>query len=128
MHRTIYDTTTGEILSCRRIPDHMLDNNINRRPNTAYLNTYVQDISVKKVDLSNLSIVDKVVDYDWNEYMRLHRNGRLKATDWTQVPDSPLSNSKKAEWATYRQQLRDLPSTLGNITSREGIIWPTEPS
>ena len=55
MHRTIYDTTTGEILSCRRIPDHMLDNNINRRPNTAYLNTYVQDISVKKVDLSNLS-------------------------------------------------------------------------
>ena len=25
------------------------------------------------------------------------------------MPDSPLSDSKKAEWATYRQQLRDLP-------------------
>ena len=40
------------------------------------------------------------------------RNGKLKDSDWTQLPDSPLSDSKKAEWATYRQALRDIPNTL----------------
>lgn len=38
---------------------------------------------------------------------RTVRNELLQASDWTQMPDSPLSNSKKAEWATYRQKLRD---------------------
>ena len=38
---------------------------------------------------------------------RTVRNELLQASDWTQMPDSPLPNSKKAEWATYRQKLRD---------------------
>jgi len=32
----------------------------------------------------------------------------LRDTDWTQMPDSPLTTEKKAEWATYRQALRDI--------------------
>ena len=32
----------------------------------------------------------------------------LQGTDWTQGIDSPLSDEKKAEWATYRQALRDI--------------------
>lgn len=43
--------------------------------------------------------------------MRTIRNGLLSASDWTQLPDSPLSDAKKAEWATYRQALRDFTST-----------------
>ena len=53
--------------------------------------------------------------------IRNERDGLLRESDWTQVTDSPLSDSKKAEWATYRQALRDLPST-------DPIVWPTEPS
>jgi len=41
--------------------------------------------------------------------VRLWRNAELAATDWTQVADAPVD---KAAWATYRQQLRDLPSTI----------------
>lgn len=44
----------------------------------------------------------------WQEF-REKRNRKLEASDWTQFADSPLSDSKKAEWATYRQALRDLP-------------------
>ncbi len=44
-------------------------------------------------------------------------------SDWTQLPDSPLTDSKKAEWATYRQALRDLPSS--NTTP---IDWPLPPA
>lgn len=50
------------------------------------------------------------------------RNRLLQLSDWTQLPDSPLSPEKKAEWAVYRQQLRDI--TEENIYS---IVWPKEP-
>ena len=46
-----------------------------------------------------------------NERVRMERDILLFQSDWTQMTDSPLSNSKKAEWATYRQQLRDFPAT-----------------
>ena len=44
----------------------------------------------------------------WSERMRLHREGLLAASDWTQVADAPVD---KAAWATYRQALRDFPVT-----------------
>ena len=69
------------------------------------------------------------------EQLRICRNNELMISDWTQANDSPLSDSKKAEWATYRQQLRDFPSTvtLDDITYNEdnhtigNITWPTKP-
>jgi hypothetical protein len=36
------------------------------------------------------------------------RNAGLKETDWTQMPDSPLSEQKKLEFSNYRSELRDL--------------------
>ena len=39
--------------------------------------------------------------------IRLQRNDLLAASDWTQLPDS-LSADRRATWATYRQQLRDM--------------------
>ena len=58
------------------------------------------------------------------------RNKLLQNSDWTQVPDSPLSDSKKAEWATYRQQLRDMMSSYTDSESNtvQAITWPTPPS
>lgn len=63
--------------------------------------------------------------------MRRIRNILLKASDWTQLPDSPLTDSKKTEWSTYRQTLRDLPSTgtptLDNDGNLLNVTWPKEP-
>jgi hypothetical protein len=42
------------------------------------------------------------------------RNSKLRDSDWTQIPDSPLTAEKKAEWAAYRQALRDIPNNLRN--------------
>ena len=36
------------------------------------------------------------------EIFRDYRNMLLLQSDWTVMPDSPLSDSKKAEWKTYR--------------------------
>ena len=61
------------------------------------------------------------------EYLRNIRNNLLNHSDWTQMPDSPLSDSKKAEWATYRQQLRDLPSSYTDDDDLNSIVFPTKP-
>tara|TARA_B100000609_G_scaffold144019_1_gene115858 strand:- start:564 stop:956 length:393 start_codon:yes stop_codon:yes gene_type:complete len=63
--------------------------------------------------------------------LRVHRNRLMANSDWTQGADSPLSTSKKNEWATYRQALRDLPAnsspTLDGPFIKD-VVWPTEPS
>jgi hypothetical protein len=53
------------------------------------------------------------------------RQELLVASDWTQLPDSPLSDSVKAAWATYRQSLRDLPTASGFPHT---MTWPIKPS
>ena len=62
---------------------------------------------------------------DQKEILRSERNELLKQSDWTQFNDSPLDNTKKQEWATYRQALRDLPE---NTTDPANPTWPTKPS
>lgn len=52
------------------------------------------------------------------------RNNKLAASDWTQLPDYPMSAEEKAAWAVYRQQLRDITNQPG---FPDNIIWPTEP-
>jgi len=42
--------------------------------------------------------------------LRLLRDEALSSSDWTQMPDSPLSADDKTAWANYRTYLRDLPA------------------
>ena len=65
-----------------------------------------------------------------NTYLvRKERNKRLSQSDWTQIPDNQLSDSKKAEWATYRQELRDMMTSYTDTESNtvDAITWPTAP-
>jgi len=62
------------------------------------------------------------------EILRNKRNELLKESDWTQMSDSPLTDSKKTEWATYRQSLRDLPSNNSSATSIDDVTFPSVPS
>lgn len=55
------------------------------------------------------------------------RRHLLNLCDWTQAADSPLSDAKKAEWATYRQALRDLPSNYTDSDNIGDVVWPTKP-
>ena len=57
--------------------------------------------------------------------VRDERDNLLNTSDWTVLPDSPLSDSKIAEWKTYRQALRDLPA---NTTDWANPTYPTRPS
>ena len=66
-----------------------------------------------------------------------YRNAQLVWSDWTRLDDVTLTTDKKAEWATYRQALRDLPATIAadsNLTAKaladdhSHSSWPTKPS
>ena len=45
---------------------------------------------------------------DFESIMRNHRNRLLAESDWAMTSDAPTD---KQAWATYRQALRDFPST-----------------
>ena len=58
----------------------------------------------------------------WAGMARSDRNLYLKNSDWTQLPDVP--EEIKAQWAVYRQALRDLPETEGFPFN---VVFPTPP-
>ena len=77
-------------------------------------------------------VVDYAIPYvsGTNENkVRMERNQILAITDWTQLPNSPLTDAKKAEWATYRQQLRDIMDSYTDSESNtvDTVSWPTPP-
>ena len=60
-------------------------------------------------------------------WVRRARNVLLKESDWTQAADASLTTEQKAAWASYRQELRELTTTLANITSIEEVVFPVKP-
>ena len=92
------------------------------------LDVFTDNIDNKKVNLETLEIETLTPINTTPSWMRQRRNMLLTDSDWTQGADSPLSDAKKAEWATYRQALRDLTSTYPDPTSKDQITWPTKPS
>ena len=61
--------------------------------------------------ISNLGNDNEVSDEIFLARMRYWRDCELARTDWTQVADSVCD---KAAWTTYRQALRDLPTSNAN--------------
>jgi len=67
--------------------------------------------------------------------LRIVRNQKLAECDWTQLPDSTLTESQKLNWQTYRQSLRDWPSvidpdsfSIDTAGDLENDTWPIPPS
>ncbi|PZQ44867.1 MAG: hypothetical protein DI551_09200 [Micavibrio aeruginosavorus] len=60
---------------------------------------------------------------DWND-IRSIRDNLLRKSDWTQLPDSPLSLDQKQAWVTYRQALRDITE---DYEFSSEVVWPEQP-
>ena len=55
------------------------------------------------------------------ERMRLRRDALLVESDWAMIPDTPTD---KAAYATYRQELRDIPEQSGYPFN---VVFPVAP-
>ena len=91
----------------------------------------VQTVEDEKVRLENERLAEEAARDYWSE-LRSIRDNLLSQCDWTQSPDSPLSEAKKEEWRLYRQALRDLPDTVTDpkplVIDRNHSSWPVAPN
>jgi len=72
---------------------------------------------------------DVVDSPDQEQAMRDVRNWRnelLLESDYTQLPDAPLTAAQVAQWRVYRQALRDYPKQI-NVTDWSAPPWPVAP-
>ena len=56
--------------------------------------------------------------------IRAKRDGILQSTDWTMTTGASVD---QAQWAAYRQVIRDIPQTYKDKTP-DDVVWPTQPS
>jgi hypothetical protein len=84
------------------------------------------DSNVRFIDPSkkpSWSAVQAQMDpVEWKT-VRFKRDKKLQACDWTVLPDVPMDASKRTEWETYRQELRDVTDQSDPFN----ITWPTPP-
>lgn len=98
------------------------------RYQTAYKDGTEQDANgnwVWKWSISEMSDDAKqTLDNEQANNIRATRNKLISDCDWTQLDDTPVTNAKKLEWATYRQALRDITTQSGFPWE---VTWPTKP-
>jgi hypothetical protein len=63
-------------------------------------------------------------DTEFSKSARASRDNLLAECDWLVVKALELSQAVPADWATYRQALRDLPQQAGFPVT---ITWPVKP-
>ena len=121
---TVYNTQTGVIRDCVEVFADF-DAPLQAQEGESWVEGHsdrnyhiVSDGQI--VDKPEAEIEAYELEQSW-VLLRQERNARLKACDWTQVPDAPVDQTA---WATYRQELRDLPE---NTADPREVVWPQEP-
>ena len=88
------------------------------------------DSSTKPTESELDAEVTRLTNAEGMRLLRLERNRLLATTDWRASSDLTLSTA----WKTYRQSLRDLPSSSTPTLDSDGnldissVTFPTEPS
>jgi len=108
---TTFDTKPDYSVDQRLTIDYTL-NPTNKTCHVSYKveNMIASDLDVRKENL--------------RQQIRVIRDRYLSLTDFTQISDVPFSSQVKAEFAAFRQQLRDLPSA----NDPSSITWPSIPN
>jgi hypothetical protein len=131
-----YDTTTGQIFSSGNtqataiegrdgfmIVDGPVDNTLYKVENQQIVplppspgSDYVYNFTTNQWEINLPLVTGQVLQ---------QRSDLLYASDWTQIPNGPLTPTQQTAWATYRQELRDITSQPGYPTN---VVWPTPPA
>jgi hypothetical protein len=60
--------------------------------------------------------------------LRSKRDRLLAASDWTQLPDTTLTNTQKQSWMQYRTELRNITDGLKTVADVNGVSFPVKPN
>lgn len=138
MKYTIYKKSNGEIVSQFGGSLEMLNLNLNSETQDYIEGTYLREEyyidNGVPVEITGRPETWYDFDYDnkqWianegaaSEVCLKKRNELLLNSDWTQLPNNPLTSERQAAWATYRQALRDITEQAGYPLN---VIWPQKP-
>lgn len=124
---TFYKTETGQITRYSFLDDAVVEANL--QSGEGYLEGKFDGTSQKIVDGEVVNIDTSILEENklqeaWGS-LRETRDSLLADTDWTQANDSPLSETDKQNYRTYRQNLRDMPQADG--VDPFNPEWPTLP-
>ena len=72
---------------------------------------------------SKTNTAEDIDGLTWDD-IRSKRDSILQATDWTMTTGATVD---QAQWAAYRQVIRDIPQTYKDKTP-DDVVWPTQPS
>jgi len=103
------------------IPNHthnqkvILQYIINENDKTVNVNYSIEDMSQNEINANKQS---------FTEALTPTRDRYLYLTDFTQLNDAPISPESKNDYATFRQQLRN----LFDVDDVYSITWPTIPT
>ena len=75
------------------------------------------------LEWSKTNTAEDIDGLTWDD-IRATRDQILKSTDWTMTTGATVD---QAQWAAYRQVIRDIPQTYKNKTP-DDVVWPTQPS
>lgn len=90
-----------------------------------YMYEDFEAVPLNQAELESLALQEqsRIIMLDMNN--RYKRNQLLQQSDWTQMPDSPLSETNRLAWKTYRQALRDITTESGWPST---VVWPQPPN
>jgi hypothetical protein len=136
MSYIIYSQTTGQIL--RVVQTNDIESQLQN--GESYIDGAIDDSAYYIENELPVAIPPKPSQYSifdfttkqWvqNETMAISdvsikRQRLLYASDWTQIPNGPLTAEQQTAWATYRQELRDVPQQSGYPYN---VVWPVAPN
>tara|TARA_B100001113_G_scaffold291531_1_gene247982 strand:- start:1765 stop:2217 length:453 start_codon:yes stop_codon:yes gene_type:complete len=96
------------------------------------LNWLATDVDKPTESEINAKIAELDKD-DALKLLRIERNEKLSNSDWVVTKSNETGVGIATDWKTYRQSLRDLPSTSNPTLTNDSYLdyssftWPTEP-
>ena len=90
-------------------------NTIDQDKKIVIISYLIEDLTYQELKLKKESFTDN---------LKITRNRYLAMTDFTQLPDAPISNESKIEFLNFRSHLRNM-FEVENIFS---VSWPIIPS
>ena len=107
----------GELVAIQRKIDGVFDATI---PLDEANTDYQEYLEWSKTNTAETADVDTLT---WDS-IRATRDQILRDTDWTMTTGATVD---QAQWAAYRQVIRDIPQTYKDKTP-DDVVWPTQPS
>jgi len=90
------------------------------------INTIVWENGTPPIPKDQILAILPQVELDMAlDNLRAKRNKLLADSDYIVLADSPVND--KANWITYRQELRDITIGLSTVEQVNSVVFPTKP-